>query len=258
MQKFHKYVGAGNDFVMLDFYTHEKTELTQDLIEKICHRRFGIGADGLITIENSGTADFAMRYYNSDGKEGSMCGNGGRCAVRFASDLGIIDNETIFEAIDGMHKAAIANGLIELQMQSISEIKKSPFGEFVDTGSPHVLIECNNVEDVDAYNKGKIIRNDAYFSPYGTNVNFYSVNNEDIHLKTFERGVEDVTWACGTGSVAAAIVAHYKGTIKKMKDIKVISKGGVLNVSFDCGTQYNNVWLKGPAVRIYSGYDFGK
>lgn len=258
LQKFHKYAGAGNDFVMLDFITRDKIPLSADFIRKICHRRFGVGADGLITIENSKKSDFLMRYYNSDGKEGTMCGNGGRCAVQFASDLGIIDSQTIFEAVDGEHKAHLTKDLVNLQMSDVSKIGTTPFGEFANTGSPHVMIETKNLNEVDAYSKGKEIRYNSYFAPEGVNVNFYEIKDEEIHLKTYERGVEDVTWACGTGSVATALTAHFKGLIKHSKNIKVISKGGTLNVSFDYIKSYNNIWLEGDAQRIFSGYDFVK
>jgi len=258
LQKFHKYVGAGNDFVMLDFITRDKMYLNIDFIKKICHRRFGIGADGLITIEESKTSDFLMRYYNSDGKEGTMCGNGGRCAVQFAADLGIIDSQTTFEAVDGKHKAHLTKDLVNLQMNDVQNIETTPFGEFANTGSPHVMVKTENTSEIDAYAKGKEIRYNSYFGPSGVNVNFYEIKNDEIHLKTYERGVENVTWACGTGSVATAITAHFKGLIKHSKNIKVISKGGTLYVSFDYNKNFNNIWLEGDAKRVFSGYDFVK
>lgn len=258
LQKFHKYVGAGNDFVMIDCITRDKITLSSELVRQMCHRRFGIGSDGLITIEKSSTSDFLMRYYNSDGKEGSMCGNGGRCAVQFASDIGIIDTQTTFEATDGMHKAILTENLVNLQMQDVLNVEETPFGLAANTGSPHLMVKSNKLETIDAFVKGNELRYNKFFAPSGVNVNFYEVKNNEIHLKTYERGVEDVTWACGTGSVATAIAAYHLKLIDHSEEIKIISKGGTLHVSFEYLEGYKNVWLKGDAQRVFSGYDFVK
>ncbi len=252
---FCKYQGTGNDFVMINSFKNDSFTIDSKDIATICHRRFGVGADGLILLERSAQYDFKMKYYNADGYEGSMCGNGGRCAFQYAKELGLIDSGAVFEAIDGKHEAYFVDkNLINLKMQDINKVKKTPLGLFIDTGSPHVLIPTENIENKDAYNEGKKIRYDNYFAPHGTNVNFYEVKNDAIHLKTYERGVENVTWACGTGSIAVAVGAFVEGLINYSSSIRIVSKGGVLQVSFEHkNNTYNNVWLSGPAQKVFSG-----
>jgi diaminopimelate epimerase len=210
LKKFHKYQGAGNDFVMVNNFNEINADLSNEDIATICHRRFGVGSDGLIILSKSKTHDFIMTYYNSDGYEGSMCGNGGRCAVQFAYDQGLIKEKTIFEAVDGVHEAIIeGENTISLKMSNVDIVKETKLGLFMDTGSPHVMVESKNLASIDVYSKGKKIRNDKIFSPAGTNVNFFEFIDGIIHLRTFERGVEDETLACGTGSVATAIAAYH-------------------------------------------------
>ncbi|MDA3868093.1 MAG: diaminopimelate epimerase [Salinivirgaceae bacterium] len=256
LQKFHKYHGTGNDFVMIDFYDEPEYALSGELISKICHRRFGVGADGLIIIRKSDNYDFAMQYFNSDGNEGTMCGNGGRCAVKFAEDCGIISKRTAFSAIDGIHEAHLKNGLVNLKMQDIHKISETPYGLFMDTGSPHVIVHCDDLHSLDAFTRGQTIRNAPEFAPNGVNVNFFAVQNNRVLLKTFERGVENITWSCGTGSVATAIAAYKMGLVKHSKDIIVESQGGTLTVEFEYTSKIRNVWLKGPAIKVFEGKTF--
>ncbi len=258
LQKFHKYHGAGNDFVLLEISESNHIQLTSEDIATICHRRFGIGADGLITIAPSKKYDFTMTYYNSDGKEGTMCGNGGRCAVQFAYDRGIIGKKTTFSAIDGLHEAIITDKQeVNIKMQPIEAIKETPFGLFTDSGSPHLVIEVENLKELNVKQEGEKLRHDKYFAPGGVNVNFYNIRNNVIHLRTFERGVEEETLACGTGSIAAAVVAHHKKQINTTP-VKLQAQGGLLAVDFNFTGQYKNIWLKGPAVKVFEGYDFIK
>jgi diaminopimelate epimerase len=198
---FYKYQGTGNDFVMIDnrslFFPKEDVAL----IERLCDRRFGIGADGLILLENDSDTDFRMVYYNSDGNESSMCGNGGRCLVAFAKQLNVIDNATTFIATDGLHHATVAeDGLVSLQMIDVNELKITPEFSFLNTGSPHHVQIVDDLEHYNVKENGAAIRYSDLYGKAGSNVNFVSQINEDTFaVRTYERGVEDETLACGTG-----------------------------------------------------------
>lgn len=253
--EFYKYQGTGNDFVMVDnrslFFPKQNTEL----IEKLCDRRFGIGADGLILLENDTETDFKMVYYNSDGNESSMCGNGGRCLVAFAKQLNVIENATTFIATDGLHHATVApDGLVSLQMIDVAEIKITPEYVFLNTGSPH---HVQIVEDLKNYNikeQGAAIRYGALYGKAGSNVNFVSqINDNTFAVRTYERGVEDETLACGTGVTAVAIAMHATGVTAATR-INTNVEGGKLEVSFEKnGSQYTQVFLKGPAAFVFKG-----
>ncbi|MGL2994116.1 diaminopimelate epimerase [Flavobacterium sp. TSSA_36] len=253
--EFYKYQGTGNDFVMIDnrslFFPKQNTEL----IEKLCDRRFGVGADGLILLENDTDTDFKMVYYNSDGNESSMCGNGGRCLVAFAKQLRVIENETTFMATDGLHHATVApDGLVSLQMIDVTEIKFTSEYVFLNTGSPH---HVQIVEDLKNYNikeQGAAIRYGGLYGKAGSNVNFVSKINEDTFaVRTYERGVEDETLACGTGVTAVAIAMHATGVTTSNK-ICLNVEGGQLEVSFEkLENQYTDVFLKGPAQFVFKG-----
>lgn len=251
---FYKYQGTGNDFVMID---NRDLHFQQDnivLINQLCSRRFGIGADGLILLNPSENYDFTMVYYNADGKEGTMCGNGGRCLVAFAHDLGVIKNKTTFDAIDGLHHATIENGLVNLQMINVSEIEINSEYAFLNTGSPHHVQLVENIGEYDVYNNGKNIRNGSPYFEAGTNVNFTeAIDDTTFRVRTFERGVEDETLACGTGVTAVAI-AMYEQNIAKSNQIKLLVEGGELEVSFDKkGNSFQEVFLKGPAKFVFKG-----
>lgn len=255
---FSKYQGTGNDFMIID-NRNNSVNLTKKQIAQLCNRRFGVGADGLMLLEKHLATDFNMRYFNADGNEGSMCGNGGRCLVAFAKSLVIIDKETTFNTIDGTHRAIIKQkNMVSLQMQDVKEVLKIDGNYFVDTGSPHYVIFSQNIKDTDVYTEGKKIRESKRFAPKGTNVNFVEINNNHLLVRTYERGVEDETLSCGTGVTAAAICASAKlNTDKNSFDIS--TRGGNLNVSFqkNRNNTFTNIWLTGPAQFVFKGeYEF--
>lgn len=250
---FFKYQGTGNDFVMID---NRKTDilLDQKQIEFLCNRKFGIGADGLILLENISGFDFKMVYYNSDGRESSMCGNGGRCLTRFAHDLGIDKDEYHFTAIDGEHKAKLIGNEISLQMIDVSSIKKVSKGVFLDTGSPHHIVFAENIADLELVKEAREIRYSETYKKQGVNVNFVEVESESsINMRTYERGVEDETLSCGTG-VTAAVLALANEGLTTSNNVEVKTKGGILHLSFTrSGEDYKNIWLQGPADFVFKG-----
>ncbi|WP_066225309.1 diaminopimelate epimerase [Formosa haliotis] len=251
---FYKYQGTGNDFVMID--NRENTFNKQDiaLINRLCDRRFGIGADGLILLENHPEVDFRMVYYNADGNESTMCGNGGRCLSQFAKDLKVIDQKGSFEAIDGMHHVEFDGDLVRLQMQDVFTVENHESYVFLNTGSPHHVQFENNIETFDIKTLGRNIRNGAPYYKEGTNVNFVKkLSNNEFQVRTYERGVEDETLSCGTGVTAVAIAMHYLGeTEAETVHLKV--QGGALQVSFNLSDEgYTNVWLIGPAKQVFKG-----
>jgi diaminopimelate epimerase len=251
---FYKYQGTGNDFVMVDNRDLHFKQNDTKLINHLCDRRFGIGADGLILLNPSDTYDFTMVYYNADGNEGTMCGNGGRCLVAFAYDLGVIKNKTTFDAVDGLHHATIENGLVNLQMINVDEITITPVYAFLNTGSPHHVQLVENIDTYDVFNNGKSIRNGAPYFEEGTNVNFVeAIDSSTFRVRTFERGVEDETLACGTGVTAVAIAMFEQNTTQS-NHIKFRVEGGELEVSFQKEeNSYRNVFLKGPAKFVFKG-----
>ncbi|MBO2545906.1 diaminopimelate epimerase [Salegentibacter sp. BDJ18] len=254
---FYKYQGTGNDFVMIDNRQQLLSKNNTRIIKKLCDRKFGIGGDGLILLENPEVEgdDFKMVYFNADGNESSMCGNGGRCLVAFAKFLGIIQNEATFTAIDGLHKATISNHLVSLQMQNVLDIKQLGNSAFLDTGSPHHVIFTKNVAGLDVKKEGAVIRySDEYVANGGTNVNFVDMQEDNTFLvRTYERGVEDETLSCGTGVTAVALAAHASGKANT-NTVKLIVPGGELSVSFKKENEtYTNVWLTGPAEQVFKG-----
>jgi len=253
--KFYKYQGTGNDFVLLDNRDNsfEKQNIKQ--IARICHRKFGIGADGLILLENSISQDFKMIYYNSDGSQGSMCGNGGRCIVAFAKLLNIITNKATFEAIDGLHFATIENDLVKLQMTDVNSIIEEKSYLFMDTGSPHHVIFEKDIDEIDVKKQGAKIRYSELYKNVGTNVNFVQQLSKNIFkLRTYERGVEDETLSCGTGAIAVAIAAYKKNKIAD-NIVKVETLGGNLEVGFEKKESiFTNIFLKGSATLVFKGF----
>lgn len=251
---FFKYQGTGNDFIIID-NRENIISLNEFQIKYLCDRRFGIGADGLMLLENHAELDFNMVYYNSDGNESTMCGNGGRCIVDFANKLGIFNKKTSFSAIDGIHKALInVDHSISLQMQDVTNIDIVNTNFFLNTGSPHYVAFKENVKEIDVYSRGKELRNSNEFAPDGTNVNFVEFQGDKIFVRTFERGVENETLSCGTGVTASAIAASlYKDSDKNSYDI--ITLGGNLHVSFvkENKNTFKDIWLSGPATLVYSG-----
>ena len=256
--QFSKYHGAGNDFILVDNRDNQYS-FSKELIANMCERRYGIGADGLMILENSDSYDFMMKYYNSDGNEGSMCGNGGRCIVAFAKDLDIIAESTVFIAVDGVHKAKInSSGIntydISLNMNDVSNINEQNGIFFLDTGSPHHIEFVDNVAKIDVYNKGKEIRySEKYKANNGTNVNFIETNGSVIKIRTYERGVEDETHACGTGATAAAIAYAIKNN-EFDKEIIIEALGGILRLNFDYKNSiFTNIVLSGPTKMVFKG-----
>lgn len=254
--KFYKYQGAGNDFVLIDNRQNTLNQLTKEQVALLCDRRFGIGGDGLMLLENLPGYDFKMVYYNADGNEGSMCGNGGRCIVAFAKQLGIITNATKFLATDGPHHAKISEDgkWVSLQMIDVTTVTKDGDAYVLNTGSPHYVKLAADLEIKDVYNEGYAIRNNATYKAEGINVNFTQKEGEGYFVRTFERGVENETYACGTGVTAVALAMakhnHQFGTINT--PIKVL--GGNLNIRFDHdGEKFSNIFLEGPAELVFEG-----
>lgn len=253
--QFFKYHGTGNDFVMIDNRQGNFPKDNTKLIEQLCHRRFGIGADGLLLLENDDQTDFRMVYYNSDGNESSMCGNGGRCIVAFAQKLGIISDETTFVATDGLHHASLLeNGTVALQMKDVDEVKINPDYIFLNTGSPHHVTIVHDLKNFDVKEKGAKIRYSDLYGKAGSNVNFVSAKSANhFILRTYERGVEDETLSCGTGATATAIAMHAIGKTKS-NHIDLDVQGGKLKVSFEKnGEIYEKVVLTGPATFVFEG-----
>jgi len=250
---FYKYQGTGNDFVIIDNRNGLFPKDNHSMIAKICDRRFGIGADGLLLLESHHKVDFIMVYYNADGKLGSMCGNGGRCIVHFAKYLNIIDENTVFEAVDGLHEASINNEIVSLKMNDVDTMKVTANSVFLNTGSPH---HVEMVEDLKNYNvaeKGAFIRNNTY-GKEGSNINFVEkVETNLFAVRTYERGVEAETLSCGTGVTAVAIALSETNRIDA-NNVELHTKGGKLFVHFNkINDTYYNVYLEGPAKQVFKG-----
>lgn len=251
--RFHKYHGAGNDFVIID-NREGLIRLAETQVAALCHRRFGIGADGLMLLEQASDADFAMVYYNADGRESTMCGNGGRCIAAFAHRLGIVDRDLCFRAVDGLHRALVLDdGQVALHMQDVDQVAFSGDNAVLDTGSPHYVQWVDDLDTMDVFGTGRAIRNRPEFLPGGINVNFVKRTGEGIAIRTYERGVEDETLACGTGVTAAAIVAA--GVACGHFNIPVEAMGGRLSVSFrkDKPGTACDIILTGGAAFVFDG-----
>lgn len=254
---FSKYHGTGNDFVMIDGRELDFSFLDQNLIQQICHRRFGIGADGLIILEKSEEYDFAMSYFNADGREGSMCGNGGRCITAFARQLGIPGTEMSFEGIDGTHFASfLPDGNIRLKLSDVTGIQILEDGYLLNTGSPHFVKFVQNLDQIFVNIEGKEIRHQTRFGEKGVNVNFVETDTQadSLFVRTFERGVEAETWSCGTGVTAAAICSYIRHKSDKVS-YPIRTKGGNLLVDFQAKADhcFTDVHLTGPASHVYDG-----
>ena len=251
---FYKYQGTGNDFVLIDNRQQNFPKNDTILIAHFCDRKFGVGADGLIVLEQHPTLDFSMVYYNADGNQSSMCGNGGRCIVRFAAFLGIIETQTAFMAIDGVHHGSIQDDKVALHMTDVSHIENHKQYSFLNTGSPHHVEMVANLEDLNVVDKGRAIRNNSYGTA-GANINFVSkISGDTFSVRTYERGVENETLSCGTGATACALI-HTIHKKQQSGDIKVNTKGGLLQVTYEKNNQgrFNAVYLIGPAMLIYNG-----
>lgn len=250
---FYKYQGTGNDFVIIDNRAGTFPKEDTVLVAQICDRRFGVGADGLILLEDHPSADFKMVYSNADGNLSTMCGNGGRCIAAFAKFLGIISEKTTFEAVDGIHEATIENDWVSLKMQDVNNIKVSPNFIFLNTGSPHHIEMVSELQDYDVFANGRRIRNVIY-GEEGANVNFVEQNDKaEFSVRTYERGVEDETLSCGTGVTAVAI-AMFEIEKTKQNEIAIKTLGGELKVRFEkTASIYKNIYLEGPAKQVFKG-----
>lgn len=253
--KFYKYQGVGNDFILIDNREKISNELTVQHIKKMCDRHFGIGADGLMLLNEKKGVDFEMIYFNADGNEGSMCGNGGRCIAQFASNMGIKKNEYTFSAIDGVHKAQVdLEKKVSLEMNNVSGVEFSLDHYVLNTGSPHYVKFVSVADEVNVVAEGRKIRNSKAFAEKGINVNFVETLGDDhIYVRTYERGVEDETLSCGTGVTASALMAAHNENGFNHVDVK--TKGGNLSVEFDKinDSEFKNIWLSGPATFVFSG-----
>lgn len=257
---FAKYEGAGNDFILIDA-RDAATEPDSNLIAKLCDRHFGIGADGLMTLGRSAVADCSMRYYNADGSAGEMCGNGGRCFALFARHAGIGGDTLRFDSLDGPHTARICSadrfrGTVELGMTDVKRIEAGDGWWFLNTGVPHYVELTDDIARTDVAVRGRAIRRDTARFPEGTNVDFVQIAGEGrLRVRTYERGVEAETLACGTGATAAALVVHHAFQ-PGVRRFDVEMPGGRLSVAFDRAAEnpfFRNIRLSGEARRVFSG-----
>jgi diaminopimelate epimerase len=252
---FSKYQGTGNDFIILDNRENRFSTLSQEQIRSLCDRRFGIGADGLMMLCHAEGYDFSMVYYNADGREGSMCGNGGRCLVSFAYSCGIHKASYHFIATDGEHEAEIdLGGLVHLRMKDVNQVKQVNDHYELDTGSPHFVRFISDVKTHEVTREGRAIRSSKEFLEQGINVNFVqNVDGHTIFVRTYERGVEAETLSCGTGVTASALMAAHNDN--GFNQVNVITLGGKLSVEFERTDEnaFRNIWLIGPATFVFSG-----
>lgn len=264
---FYKYQGTGNDFIVLD-NREGHFSLDERIIAQLCDRRFGVGGDGLMLLENAPNYDFRMVYYNADGNESSMCGNGGRCLVAFAKKLGIFTQKTRFLAVDGAHEAVfLADNRVSLKMQDVQDVAMDGMDFVLNTGSPHFVRMVYDAKTVQVVQEGRKVRNSDRYKAEGINVNFVSRKGNGIVVTTYERGVEDETLSCGTGVTAAAIAAflyqkmaakkvHEYGNMTDEQQVEIETKGGALAVSFQLEPtgSLTNVWLTGAAELVFEGF----
>lgn len=249
---FFKYQATGNDFILIDNRSGG-TALSKDQIAQLCDRRFGVGADGVILIGQDPSADFSVDYYNSDGSQ-SLCGNGSRAAVVFASYLGITNGRARFNAYDGIHEAELGgDGTVRLKMNDVTRCDRVDGDFLINTGSPHYIRFVDDVETLDVVEEGRAIRNSDRFREKGVNVNFVELRQGNtIFVRTYERGVEDETLSCGTGVTAAALAASFQGL---RSSVTVLTRGGTLKVEFKTGQSgmFHDIFLIGPAKMVFEG-----
>jgi diaminopimelate epimerase len=254
---FKKYHGAGNDFIIID-NRELHWQPVQGEVSMLCDRHFGIGADGLMLLTLHEGYRFHMTYYNADGNESTMCGNGGRCMAAFARSLGLAGDQMAFSAIDGNHLAETGNPgkntiLVRLKMKDTCIFRQFEDGLLIDTGSPHFVRFVKNVDDVDVFSIGKTLRHDPRFSPGGANIDFAEIQKDGIFVRTYERGVENETLSCGTGATAVALSAAYQSN-NKGGSYHIKTRGGPLTVTYSRLDQcFTGIWLEGPATFVFEG-----
>jgi diaminopimelate epimerase len=252
---FFKYQGTGNDFILFDDRDNRFDEKNESQIQRLCNRRFGIGADGLMLLRNEPGFDFRMVYFNSDGRPSSMCGNGGRCIARFAREIGAVHtNHLRFIAVDGPHEAVLSDETVKLKMNDVNKIEAGDGFFYLNTGSPHYVRFSDDVPQLDVFSEGRAIRYNERFRNEGTNVNFVSRKDTGIFVRTYERGVEGETLSCGTGVTASALAAAIKGIATSEEKCMVHTPGGKLAVHFHrSGNRFSDIWLEGPATCVFKG-----
>jgi len=249
---FYKYQGTGNDFIMIDNRMQSFSKNNTKLVRELCDRKFGIGADGLILLENHDSLDFTMVYYNADGTS-SMCGNGGRCVVAFARQLGIIEEKAHFEAIDGAHEAFIKDEEVHLKMNNVDRILEKNNYIFINTGSPHHIEFRDNLSDLNVKKEGSAIRYSSLYGETGSNINFVEQEGSAFNVRTYERGVEDETLSCGTGVTAVALAMHHLKKTDQNK-VNINAVGGKLTISFQKSDEgYDSIYLIGAANFVFEG-----
>lgn len=249
---FEKYHGAGNDFIMVDDRSTSFDIRNLDLVQRLCDRRFGIGADGLILIREHPELDFHMIYFNADGTQ-SFCGNGSRCAMVFAASLGMVSKQARFLSTDGTHEAEIIGDRVRLKMHDVASVEHGADHYFINTGSPHWIEFTDQLDGVDVYSEARKIRYNERFCEDGTNVNYAQLADGGIRIRTYERGVENITLACGTGVTAVALAGSIEGKLSSPVNVK--ADGGDLSVEFegDAAHGFKNIWLIGPAEKVFEG-----
>jgi diaminopimelate epimerase len=254
---FQKYHGTGNDFILIDDRENSFPE-SYELIMNMCDRHFGIGADGLILLRKKAGYDFEMKYFNSDGNESTMCGNGGRCITAFADYLSLVGQKVSFYAVDGEHRAEIISRSgqewhVRLKMSDVDNIDDSGEKYQLDTGSPHLVLFKDEVDTLEVYEEGRRIRYSKPYEVTGINVDFVCRKDEGLFVRTYERGVEQETLSCGTGVTASALAWAKKEHLSEGK-IKIETPGGRLLVTFNSGMKgFEDIWLEGPAKLVFEG-----
>lgn len=250
---FKKYQGTGNDFILIDNRNHIfPIDQAESIVPKMCDRKFGIGSDGLVLVNNHAEYDYEMIFFNPDGSK-SLCGNASRCTYAFAKIIGIASEKATFLTTDGVHEIKQVGENIHFQLRDIEKIDKiNETDWYVNTGSPHYVKVVDDVNTVEIMSEGSTIR---YSEPFqhqnGTNVNFIQLEEGKVEARTYERGVEAETLSCGTGVTAVGLVA---GNLNYQSPVQVETKGGNLSVSFEKdGDSYKNIWLAGPAEFVFEG-----
>ena len=255
---FFKYEGTGNDFVIIDNRGLTFQKKNKSLIQNICDRKKGVGADGLILLENHDELDFSMIYFNADGSESGFCGNGSRCITHLSNNLNIINDNAKFNAIDGIHESKITNGRISVKMNDILKSEIFKYNDkysttFVDTGSPHLIRIYENIDSIDIVKEARELK--LIYSEYtdGLNINFCQISDSKIKLRTYERGVEDETLSCGTGAVASAVFLKDSGLVSNDK-VEILMKGGLLCVELNKEKNlFSDIWLSGEVNMVFKG-----